>query len=387
MFFFTEQDPNYRIKGSRDPLGFQPIWQSLGRTVVKYLSTVSNNLKDFQVLSYAWFFYGDRDPKEFLSFFLKFEQACGFARGLYLKDDRFNGIDFVRKNLNNESFSFSTKNEHTLLSNQKSYGIYGKYNRPFTEMQLKEHPDFRDVMETSLREKIDYNQLENNIKRLLTEKVTTFTKAELKIFADCLATISISEKRFYEELILKENNGHVQNEVYKLFNANPELIESRDFNLYSFINILLAKDIPEELEKKLVHVKQAEHVLSPFVFLFRTIQAVPIWTKDTVGEATIFASFPDKLSYTFNHSIIDELNDSFNKSPYEIALTAIKRNSVVSDNRKNAAWVKVEGNTIITCYADGARTINEFEKEVDFEHNYFLPTYISMYKQIMQSND
>jgi hypothetical protein len=69
MFFFTEQDPNYRIKGSRDPLGFQPIWQSLGRTVVKYLSTVSNNLKDFQVLSYVWYFYGDRDPKEFLSFF------------------------------------------------------------------------------------------------------------------------------------------------------------------------------------------------------------------------------------------------------------------------------------------------------------------------------
>ena len=58
MFYFSEQDPNFRIKGSRDPLGFQTIWQSLGRTVIKYLSTVSSNLKDFQVLSYAWYFYG-----------------------------------------------------------------------------------------------------------------------------------------------------------------------------------------------------------------------------------------------------------------------------------------------------------------------------------------
>ncbi len=122
MLHLSLPDPDYRIKGSRDPLGFQTIWQSLGRTVIKYLSTVSSNLKDFQVLSYAWYFYGDRDPKYFLNFFFKFEQACGFARGEYLKNDSFNGIDFVRKNLNKETFSFSTKNEHTLLSNQKSYG-------------------------------------------------------------------------------------------------------------------------------------------------------------------------------------------------------------------------------------------------------------------------
>jgi hypothetical protein len=115
MFFLTEQDPNFRIKGSRDPLGFQTIWQSLGRTVIKYLSTVSSNLKDFQVLSYAWYFYEDKDPKHFLNFFFKFEQAFGFARGEYLKNDGFNGIDFVRKNLNKETFSFRRNELYTLL--------------------------------------------------------------------------------------------------------------------------------------------------------------------------------------------------------------------------------------------------------------------------------
>ena len=41
MFFITEPNINFRIKGSRDSLGFQPIWQKLGRKVIKDLSTVS----------------------------------------------------------------------------------------------------------------------------------------------------------------------------------------------------------------------------------------------------------------------------------------------------------------------------------------------------------
>ena len=70
-----------------------------------------------------------------------------------------------------------------------------------------------------------------------------------------------------------------------------------------------------------------------------------------------------------------------------MALAVIERNKDVSDNRKNAAWIKQEGDAVIICYADGARKIAEFNKNSDFENNYFLPTYISLYKQIMLSND
>jgi hypothetical protein len=59
----------------------------------------------------------------------------------------------------------------------------------------------------------------------------------------------------------------------------------------------------------------------------------------------------------------------------------------VSVNRNNAAWIKVEGENLVTCYADGSRYINKFDNDVEFEHNYFMPTYISMYKQIMGSNE
>ena len=51
--------------------------------------------------------------------------------------------------------------------------------------------------------------------------------------------------------------------------------------------------------------------------------------------------------------------------------------------RGNSPWIKIEDDKLMICYADGAKIFTEFKKETDFEHNYFLPSYISMYKQIM----
>ncbi len=387
MFLLTEQDPNFRIKGSRDPLGFQTIWQALGRTVIKYLSTVSSNLKDFQVLSYAWYFYGDKDPKYFLNFFFKFEQACGFARGEYLKNDRFNGIDFVRKNLNKETFSFSTKNEHTLLSNQKSYGIYGKYNRPYTEMRIKEDAQFIEVMASSLKEKVNYPKLEQYVNRLLNEEVATFSKEELEIFAQCLETISSNERSFYERLILKIEGNHVQNDLFNSFQQHPELIENISFNLYGFIDATNSVTNSKPLKDKLGVIKKAEQVLMPYASLFRTIQSEPTWSRSKIEENSIFESFPEPIAFDFNHTTLDGLNSYFSKSPYEKSEAVIERNKLISENRKNAAWIKIEGGQIITCYADGGRKITNFDIEKDFENNYFIPTYISLYNQIMNSNE
>lgn len=44
MYTFTAIDPDFKPKGSRDPLGFQPIWAEVGRKLIKDLSTVSGNI-------------------------------------------------------------------------------------------------------------------------------------------------------------------------------------------------------------------------------------------------------------------------------------------------------------------------------------------------------
>ena len=387
MFFLTEQDPNYRIKGSRDPLGFQPIWQSLGRTVIKYLSTVSGNIKDFQILAYAWYFYGDRDPKGFLPFFYKFEQVYGFARGEYIKNDAFNGIDFVRKNLNKDMFSFSNRGQDTLLSNQKSYGIFGKYNRPFTEMKLKEQTDFREIMEVSLREKVDFDVLKLRVDILIKEEIVEFSKSELKIFADSVAVLTPLEKLFYTKHILQTDGTHVQNELFDLFKEHFDLTKFESFNLFAFIHALRQKNISKELSDKIDEIEKSEKVLTPYVYLFKTLQSAPTWKINDIESASIFSSFPKSFNHPFKTDVINTLNESLAKSPSEQALDAVNRNNTVSFNRNNAAWIKVEGENLVTCYADGSRFINKFDNDVEFEHNYFIPTYISMYKQIMGSNE
>jgi hypothetical protein len=88
------------VKGSRDPLGFQVLWQAAGREMIPHLSTVSNSIRDFQVISMADhcrrnFQIAEQD---YLSFFLCFEQLMGYTR-FFQSDgnDSFNGIDKVRK--------------------------------------------------------------------------------------------------------------------------------------------------------------------------------------------------------------------------------------------------------------------------------------------------
>jgi hypothetical protein len=48
--FLTLEDPNAKIKGSRDPLGVQPIWSAFGRHVVTNLTTQSTSVRGFTVL-------------------------------------------------------------------------------------------------------------------------------------------------------------------------------------------------------------------------------------------------------------------------------------------------------------------------------------------------
>ena len=48
--FLTLEDPNAKIKGSRDPLGAQPIWAAFGRHVVTNVTAQSTSVRGFTTL-------------------------------------------------------------------------------------------------------------------------------------------------------------------------------------------------------------------------------------------------------------------------------------------------------------------------------------------------
>jgi len=389
MFFITEPDINFRIKGSRDPLGFQPIWQKLGRKVISDLSTVSSNIRDFQLMSFAWYFWGERSDKDFMAFFYKFEQACAYARELYFDKSSYNGKDFVSKRKNDPPFRLSTSNADTILSNQKAYGVFGKYNRPFTKIGIKFQEDFRSVMESAIAEKTDA-KLQKLVDKLLTEPTVIVTEHDLKPIADLLKELSDKEKEFYERLLLKalDQEGmpthKCQNELYHLVKENPEL-RNDSFQLYPFIESVLNLNISRELEAALVEMKNTEHILYSYANLFRHLQSRPVWPLPEINEEEIFNYFPKKQEYVFRESavlVLNEALDSLADDKTRVALAAIERNQTVSKRRNNSAWIKQEKEKLVRYYADGGREISTLDVNNAYENSYFIPTYISLFNQI-----
>ena len=141
--FLTNIDSRAAIKGSRDPLGIQPIWTKLGRYLIGNLTTVSTSVRDFTVLILGYYFAeriaaeggGDGD----LAVFLKWEQLAGYARAEINHDRSFRGTERVKKTLNEQSRIYLSKDfSSQILFSQKAYGIWGLYTVPSRSSHIVE---------------------------------------------------------------------------------------------------------------------------------------------------------------------------------------------------------------------------------------------------------
>ena len=54
--FLTLEDPNAKLKGSRDPLGSQPIWAKFGRHVVSNLTMQTTSTRGFTIVLLGRYF-------------------------------------------------------------------------------------------------------------------------------------------------------------------------------------------------------------------------------------------------------------------------------------------------------------------------------------------
>jgi hypothetical protein len=141
--FLTELDDRAKIKGSRDPLGVQPIWSRLGRHVVANLTTVSNSVRDFTVLLLGYHFAqcvaddGGSDAE--LTTFLKWEQLAGYARAYVNKESGFRGTERVARRLaESDRVRLGADADAQILADQKVYGLWGLYTVPARSSGLLE---------------------------------------------------------------------------------------------------------------------------------------------------------------------------------------------------------------------------------------------------------
>lgn len=128
--FLTDIDPNAKTKGSRDPLGTLGVWTGFGRRVIGNLTTQTTSLDDFRVLVIGcWLedqvqgqvaFEGDA--------FLAWEQLVAYARLEVVPEaPSFRGITKANAKRRGDRIYVSAERGDQLLTNQRSYGIWGLY--------------------------------------------------------------------------------------------------------------------------------------------------------------------------------------------------------------------------------------------------------------------
>ena len=88
-YFLTSVDDDYKIKGSRDPLALQTVWQNTARLLIPHLTSVSGNLKDFQTLALGLYCKRKYKMSEdiFANFWLRWEQLLAYTRYKYSRNN------------------------------------------------------------------------------------------------------------------------------------------------------------------------------------------------------------------------------------------------------------------------------------------------------------
>ncbi len=160
LYFLTDLDANAEVKGSRDPLGIQPIWTALGRRFVAHLTTVTTSFRGFSVLllglelaerSLASRRVGDHEARERerLACFLRFEQIAAYARYVTHQATDIRGINRVKRRLQEDStVTIGHADRHQILAEQRTYGLWGLYTSAARGSGLVEEADVRPTPAT-----------------------------------------------------------------------------------------------------------------------------------------------------------------------------------------------------------------------------------------------
>jgi len=136
MPFLTLEDPNAKIKGSRDPLGAQPIWSHFARHFVTNVTGSANSVRGFTLLLLGRYFAdrlvssGDAQTEDTLDIALRMEQIGAYARHVgHGVDADIRGIERVKVLLQEHQGRpfIETGPRGRILSDQRVNGLWGLY--------------------------------------------------------------------------------------------------------------------------------------------------------------------------------------------------------------------------------------------------------------------
>lgn len=223
--FLTELDSRAAIKGSRDPLGLQPIWVHFGRRAVGNLTTVTSSLRNFTTLLLGLYVAddlierGDCSEEQRVDIFLRVEQLAGYSRFAHGADgaaDGILGVTRIRRRLEAANrVQISAARDEQILGNQKTYGLWGLYTVAARNSGLIEReeprltPLARDFVEKQYIGKLTFSSRRSNELGERARKDNAFYPdgADKKLSQALAAVLgpklTRAEKDFYTEALLR----------------------------------------------------------------------------------------------------------------------------------------------------------------------------------------
>jgi hypothetical protein len=371
-YFFSNPDTDFKPTGSRDPLGLQMIWQEAGNHIIPYLSTVSNSIRDFKILCLAHTYFGDDLDR---NIFIRFEQVCAYVRYNKYEKEAFNGIEKVRKRSSSFPVTISASEQHTLLTAQIPYGVWGKYNRPFLSMLLGEHFDFPKLSKSNEQLFKHCRKSEFKLTKEMIEECDflNLTEFDKRFFSEQVLQLSLG----FDDAVSRKN----QNELYQLISNNDTIQNVTDF----FILIeLLQEKATNELKEALENIKQTEKVITPLNRIFKHLQTKNIWKiNQEFSDLEKYIEAINPIDYQFKNKATTDLQQILNtKDTWQIIQGLARINSRVSKNRGKSPWVIIEENKLVLNEKSGAARIKFWESKADNDFQYFFNTYRSLFHQV-----
>ena len=286
--FFTLEDPNAKIKGSRDPLGAQPIWTAFGRHVVTNLTTQTNSTRGFTILLLGRYLAEQaiedgRIGRELaLDAFLRFEQIGAYVRhAAHGVGGEIRGIERVRSRLREHRglVPIAADPDGYILGDQRVNGLWGLFSVSARVSGLI--PDGPVGLTPEANEFVELQYLPalqpamGRLSRLVARGGKLDTRAPDGVFGALSRVLSESftgeEQHFYGQYL--RDGLHVRNAPPGRQQRFRELLDHVDLatpsgrsgvvRLYE-----LARPVDRELAYRLDRIVRTEAVLAPAMTLF-----------------------------------------------------------------------------------------------------------------------
>ena len=378
--FLTLEDPNAKIKGSRDPLAAQPIWAAFGRHVVTNLTTQSTSVRGFTTLLMGRYFAAELVDKgmasreDALDVFLRMEQLSAYVRYVaHGVEGEIRGIERVRKTVDETRgrVPIHADRRGWILSDQKVYGLWGLYSVSartsglIPEGALDVTEDTRAFLKRNYIDRLD--GAARPLLRLLARGGTLDTRGKDRVFlalADMLrpafnkAEVDFYGRRLRDGCNVLGSAPERQSRLRTLLETQTDLdaLVGRA-ELLSLATT--AERVDEELAGRLERIAHLEALLAPAEALFQHIlarhgQAVEDvaasisahWGPRTPNlDRTAFAALMPEIQARSNTPIaraMDGCHEALGNGDYASAIRLLLGwNKAVMETRGASPWVRL----------------------------------------------